>query len=90
MPAKPEGVYADGRGGWYFKVTLGRDPITAKRVQITKCGFRTAAEAARARREVLSKLDTAQVRPSSNILTVNELLDLYLDGIDADARHLVV
>ena len=38
MPAKPEGVYSDGRGGWYFKVTLGRDPLTAKRVQITKRG----------------------------------------------------
>jgi len=23
MPAKPEGVYADGRGGWYFKVLSG-------------------------------------------------------------------
>jgi hypothetical protein len=21
MPAKPEGAYADKRGGWYFKVT---------------------------------------------------------------------
>jgi len=26
------------------------------------------------------------VRPSSKLLTVNELLDLYLDGIDADGR----
>ncbi|MCA1704468.1 MAG: hypothetical protein LC808_14895 [Actinobacteria bacterium] len=24
--------------------------------------------------------------PSSKVLTVDELLDLYLDGIDADAR----
>ncbi len=86
MPAKPQGVYADGRGGWYFKVTLGRDPLTAKRVQITKRGYRTAAEAARARRDVLTKVDTGQVRPSSKVLTVNELLDLYLDGLDADAR----
>ncbi|MGH9226146.1 MAG: Arm DNA-binding domain-containing protein [Acidimicrobiales bacterium] len=29
---------------------LGRDPITGKRVQITKGGYRTAAEAGRARR----------------------------------------
>ncbi len=84
MPAKPEGVYADGRGGWYFKVTLGRDPLTTKRVQITKRGYRTAAEAGRARRETLTKVDTGQVRPSSKLLTVSDMLDLYLDGLDAD------
>ena len=28
MPTKPEGVYQDSRGGWYFKVTLGTDPLT--------------------------------------------------------------
>ena len=72
--------------GWYFKVTLGRDPLTAKRVQITKRGFRTAAEASRARRDVLTKVDTGQVRPSSKLLSVEDALDLYLDGIDADGR----
>ena len=86
MPAKPQGVYEDGRGRWYFKVTLGRDPLTGKRIQITQRGFRTAAEAGRARRDALAKIDTGQVRPSSNLLTVNELLDLYLDGIEADGR----
>lgn len=86
MPAKPQGVYEDGRGRWYYKVTLGRDPLTGKRVQITQRGYRTAAEAGRARRDALAKLDSGQVRPSSNLLTVNELLDLYLDGIDADGR----
>ena len=35
---------------------------------------------------MLAKVDSDQVRPSSKVLTVNELLDLYLDGIDADAR----
>ncbi len=30
MP-RPEGVYPDGKGGWYFKATLGRDPLTGKR-----------------------------------------------------------
>jgi hypothetical protein len=86
MRAKPQCVYEDGRGRWYFKVTLGRDPLTGKRVQITQRGFRTAAEAGRARRDALAKIETGQVRPTSNLLTVNELLDLYLDGIDADGR----
>jgi len=86
MPAKPEGVYRDSRGGWYLKVTLGNDPLTGKRVQITKRGYRTAAEAGRDRRELLGKVDAGLVRPSSKRVTVNEMLDLYLDGIDADGR----
>lgn len=86
MPRKPQGVYQDGRGGWYFKVTLGSDPLTGKRVQVTKRGFRTAAEAGRERRELLAKVETGQVRPQSKPLTMNELLDLYLDGMDADRR----
>ncbi len=78
--------FADGHGAWCFKVALDRDPITGKRLQITKRGFRAAAEAGRARRDVIGKVDTGRVRPSSKLLTVNDLLDLYLDGMDADAR----
>ena len=84
MPARPEGVYQDGRGGWYFKVTVGRDSLTGKRDQTTRHGFRTAAEAGRERRDVLAKVDRGQLAPSAAGLTVNELLDLNLDGIDAD------
>jgi hypothetical protein len=35
------------RAGWYFRATLGRDPLPGKRSQATKRGFRTAAEADR-------------------------------------------
>ena len=84
MPARPTGVYQDGRGKWYFKVTVGRDPLTGKRDQVTRRGFATMAEAARERREVLAKIDHRQLAPSSAGLKVSELLDLYLDGIDAD------
>jgi len=86
MPAKPEGVYSDTRGQWYFKVSLGKDPLTGRREQLTRRGFRTATEAAKARREVLGKIDTGLVKPTRGSLSVNELLDLYLDGIDADER----
>jgi integrase len=85
MPARPEGVYADGKGGWYFKATLGRDPVTGKRSQVTKRGFRTAADAARVRKELLGG-DRRAPRPSAVGMTLNELLDLYLDGLDADER----
>ncbi len=86
MPAKPEGVYADGSGGWYFKVTLGRDALTGRRDQVTRRGFRTASEAARARRQVVARADAGLLKPSPGRLSVNDLLDLYLDGLDADRR----
>ena len=86
MPAKPEGVYSDKRGQWYFKVTVGKDPLTGRREQLTRRGFRTATEAAKARHEVLSKIDTGLVKPSRGAMNVDELLDLYPDGIDADGK----
>jgi hypothetical protein len=51
-----------------------------------KAGFRTAAEAGRARRDLLQKIDAGFVRPTPAGMTVNDLLDLYLDGIEADGR----
>jgi len=86
MPARPEGVYADRRGQWYFKVSLGKDALTGRREQITRRGYATASEAAKARRELIGKLDAGLVKPGAVALTVNELLDLYLDGLDADQR----
>ena len=80
-----EGVYRDERG-WYFKVTVGRDPLSRRREQITRRGFCTATEAAQARREVLTRVDTGLVKATNGSLTVNGLLDLYLDGIDADGK----
>jgi integrase len=84
MPARPPGVYQDSRGKWYFKVTVGQDPLTGKRDQVTRRGFATMAEASKERREVLNQIDRGQRAPSSAGLKVNEILDLYLDGIDAD------
>lgn len=84
--AKTPGVYADERGGWYFKVTLGNDLLSGKRVQITKRGFRSAAQATKARRALLGLSDTGRVAPTPAGLTVNQLLDQYLDGIDVDAK----
>jgi integrase len=86
MPVKPEGVYSDKRGQWYFKVSLGKDPLTGRREQLTRRGFRTASAAGKARHEVLAKLDSGSLRPSGGLLTVDDLLDLYLDGIDADEK----
>lgn len=88
MPARPEGVYSDGRGGWYFKVTVGRDPLTGRRDQITRRGFRTASEAAKARRQVEAGIDSGRLKPSPAGMTVNELMELYLEL--AAGEYLVV
>lgn len=86
MARRPEGVYPDGRGAWYFEVSLGRDALTGRRVQVTRRGFRTAAEAGRARREMTGRVDAGMVSRTSSSLKINDLLDLFLDGLDADGR----
>ena len=85
MP-KTQGVYRAPNGSWYFKATLGRDPLTGKRVQVTKRGFATATEAARSRREMLDGTRPEGTPSFDGTLTVDDLLDLYLDGLDADQR----
>jgi predicted DNA-binding transcriptional regulator AlpA len=72
MEARPEGVYTDGSRGWYFKATLGRDPLTGKRLQVTKRGFRTAAAAARARKQLL--IDHHRPLPPSQVGVLGELV----------------
>ena len=86
MPARPEGVYRDSGDRWYFKVTVGRDALSGQREQITRRGFRTAAEAGRERLEVLAKVHRGQLKPTKVTLTIDQLLDEYLDGIEADGR----
>jgi len=81
---KREGVYSDGRGGWYLKVSLGRDLVTGRREQITRRGYSSAKEAGKARTELLGKIDRKELKPIAGGMTVGELLDLYLDGLDAD------
>lgn len=86
MP-KYDGVYQDAKGRWYFKVWLGRDPLTGRQVQQTKRGFASATEAARARRKALDASDGLPRSPGLPAsLTVDDLLDVYLDGLDADGR----
>jgi integrase len=86
MP-KFDGVYQDGRGRWYFKVWLGRDPVTGQQRQMTKRGFSSAAEAARARRKALDAADDLPRSSSLDpALTVDDLLDVFLDGLDADGK----
>jgi integrase len=86
MP-KYDGVYEDRQGGWYFKAWLGRDPLTGKQNQITRRGFATATEASRGRRAFLDEASSGR-RPATPMatMTIDELMDWYLDGMDADER----
>jgi integrase len=47
----------------------GNEPLTGKRVQITKRGYRTATDASLERRALMGKVETGQVRPISKLLT---------------------
>ena len=85
-PKKAPGVYQDKRGRWYIKYDIGVDPATGRREQVTKRGFHSAGEAAEARRELMGKVDRGALRPGRSGMTVDQLLDLFLDGIDADQR----
>jgi integrase len=86
MP-KYDGVYQDGKGRWYFKVWLGRDPLTGRQLQVTKRGFSSASDAARARRKALDAADDLPRSPALDpSLTVDDLLDVFLDGLDADGK----
>lgn len=86
MP-KYDGVYQDGEGRWYFKVWVGRDPLTGRQLQVTKRGFSSASDAARARRKALDAADDLRRSPALDpSLTVDDLLDVYLDGLDADGK----
>ena len=71
MPARPQGVYLDKRGKWYFKVTVGHDPLTGKRDQITRRGFRTAAEAGRAHTVDCASEPAASTHPTQNRIPTN-------------------
>ena len=56
MP-KFQGVYQDHRGGWYFKASSHKDPLTGRWHQITRRGFITAADASRARASFVAELE---------------------------------
>ena len=52
-----KGVYRDANG-WYFKARTFKDPLTGKWTQVTRRGFATATEAAKARQRMLDQAST--------------------------------
>lgn len=84
--AKVQGVYQDGKGAWYFKVRTHKDPLTGRWVQVTRRGFRTAAEAAQARRALLEGEPKVRRQAGDAPLSVSQLLDLYLADAAVNTR----
>ena len=84
MP-KATGVYKASNGTWYFKLRTGRDPETGKWRQVTRRGFRTAAEAAEARRELAAEVAEAGPAVAGGV-TVSELVQRYHDEEEAMNR----
>ena len=78
MP-KFQGVYQDRRGGWYFKASSHKDPLTGRWHQITRRGFITAADASRARASFVAELEASPPATVLVGLTVAELVNAYLD-----------
>lgn len=77
MP-KATGVYRAGNGTWYFKLRTGRDPITGSWKQVTRRGYRTAAAAVEARRQLAESSAVDATDPSLiGGVTVTELVRRY-------------
>ncbi|UAT29483.1 site-specific integrase [Bacillus badius] len=72
--------YIRKRGSSYsFTVDIGRDPITGKRKQKTKSGFKTKKEAQSALNETLYQLDKGlYIKPSK--MTVREYVDMWTEN----------
>ena len=57
-----KGVYRDAYG-WYCKARTSKDPLNGKWSQVTRRGFATATEAARARQELIDQASGGHERP---------------------------
>jgi integrase len=72
-------AYISKRGStWHVRYYVGKDPVTGKKIQRSKGGFRTKKEAERFEREVEASLDNnTYIEPSK--ITVKEYLEKWLE-----------
>jgi Arm DNA-binding domain len=84
MP-KVTGVHKDRKGRYYFKAATGYDPTTGTYGQVTRRGFTSAAEAAKARAAFLAERSATPPSPVA-LLSVAELVERYLDECEASNR----
>ena len=72
-------------GSWFYRADIGPDPLTGKRRELRKGGFRTAKEAQSALAQVVAAVSTGEQR-SDERLTVGEWLTAWLSR-KAEARQ---
>ena len=65
-------------GSWFYRADIGPDPLTGKRREQRKGGFRTAKEAQAALAHVIAAVSTGEHRHDER-LTVGEWLTTWLD-----------
>ena len=65
-------------GTWFYRADIGPDPLTGKRREQRKGGFRTAREAQSALAQVVAAVSTGEHRHDGR-LTVGEWLTTWLD-----------
>ncbi len=86
--ARPQGVYRDKNGTWYFKARTHQDGA-GKWKQVTRRGFGTATDARLARQRLLDEtqaLRDGSARAIDRDLTVGQLVDRYLEVAEAMKR----
>ena len=83
--ARPQGVYRDKNGSWYFKARTHQDGAGEWK-QATRRGFATATDAKLARQRLLDEtkpLREGRVRGVDTGMTVGQLIERYLNVAQA-------
>lgn len=64
---------------WYFVVDVGRDPVTGKRKQKWKGGFRTKKEAEKACAELIAQIEAGKYKEPATVTLESFLLE-FMEG----------
>ena len=73
-------------GSWFYRADIGPDPLTGKRREQRKGGFRTAKEAQSALAQVVAAVSTGEHRHDER-LTVGDWLTMWLARKVEDGRN---
>ncbi|MGB5756496.1 MAG: tyrosine-type recombinase/integrase, partial [Acidimicrobiales bacterium] len=84
MPRKGPGVYKAKNGTWFFRVNTTAP--SGERVETSRRGFATFADAQRARRQFLDEIERREPVLRRRTVTVSELVGEYLDEAESLQR----
>jgi integrase len=69
-------------GRWAYGLTIGRDPGTGKRIQVTKGGFRTRKECQAALNKVLNEINNKTYTRPARMTLASYLVERWLPGLE--------